>query len=822
MKYLIALFGCYLALCLAGCGLLDGIQTHRAALSHEYLETDESLMRLNADLRDDGEDLLLNAVRYDKANYALLLQDQSGNVVSQTNPQHRIRTLRVLKDPVSGAQWIFYSLNDQRRVAIYGLRYDWGTPLKRKEKEFESIARDDEYMIYPEVEWWGMLYPEFLQDIDGDGRVELVCRMLDGLTANPRGLAVYDFETGKLRWRYDLSTCITSILFDDFDGNGSREFICATTANKNTLAVRDSLDDWHSWLFVLDTRGKRLYYEKAADDFSEIALQAADSNRDGKREIYLRQTTWGAGQTPNSVATLAWNGNRLVRSRDWQYNGSFARSSGEFLFQFQRNEGYSILLVNEAGGLIKLNDQLEQQQHAHKGKAKYLWSSDDLDGDGDKELLIQTMKGDFEILDHELKVRTRIENPYPGQTEVSAFSVSASAGKTRRIALTTPSQVNFFDYKRLPWHLLAYRGFAAIAMPLCLALLLGILVYALRARNNRRMFCNSLDSLGQGVMILSGKNRIALANQYLQKLAGRGSKPGEAAKSRDLQKAFPQIHARLNDPIPGNADVIDFEARLGSGQVPHKVRAFKLGGLAARYLITVVPVESDSARLNDKIGWAETARRLSHNVRRHINNALLALHPLQEIAPEQSSQHEYAGIVRDEIEKIRVFTHAFQRFTEITDYELSTQDILPSVEHCLSSLSIPPGVKLIKNWTLKSVGAYIEPIRFEEALGNIFNNSLDAMPDGGVLHVSVREYPPHGSPHGDLRVLVEVEDSGTGIPAKYQGDIWKAFFTTKQSGTGIGLPESWKIIDSMGGDIQISSEEGAGTIVSVWLKGESK
>ncbi len=822
MKHLIALFGCCLALGLAGCGLLDKIHTHRAPLSHEYLETDESLMRVSVDLHGDGEDLLLNAVRYDKVNYALLLQDQTGKVASQTNPHHRIRTLRVLKDPVKGEQWIFYSLNDQRRVALYGINYDWGVPLKRNEREFESIARDDEYMIYPEVEWWGMLYPEFLQEIDGDGRVELVCRMLDGLTANPRGLAVYDFETGKLKWRYDLSTNITGILFDDFDSNGSREFICATTANKNSLAVRDSLDDMHSWLFVLDTQGKRLYYEKAADDFSEISLQAVDSDRDGQREIYLRQTTWGAGKTPNSVAVLTWNGGRLARSRDWQYSGSFARSSGEFLFQLKRNEGYSIILADETGGLIELNDQLEPQKHAYKGKAKYFWSSEDLNGDGDNELLIRTMKGDFEILDHNLKVRARIENPFPGQTDVGAFTVSGNAGKTRRIALTTPSQVSYYGYKRLPWYLLAFRSFAAIAVPLCLAMLLGILVYALIARHNRIMFYNSLDSLGQGVMILNRKNRIALANQYLQNLAGTGGKPGEAADSRDLRKAFPQIQARLKAALSGKADVIDFEAKLGPGQAPHKVRAFKLWSLLARYLVTVVPLESDSARLSDKIGWAETARRLSHNVRRHINNAILALQPLQDIIPEQSSQHEYAGIIRDEIEKIRVFTHAFQRFTEITDYELSTQDIVPSVEHCLASLSLPPGVQLIKNWTLKSVAAYIEPIRFEEALGNIVNNSLDAMPDGGVLHVTVREYPPHGSPHGDLRILVEVEDSGTGIPAQYQDDIWKAFFTTKQSGTGIGLPESWKIIDSMGGDIQISSEEGAGTIVSVWLKGESK
>ncbi len=67
---------------------------------------------------------------------------------------------------------------------------------------------------------------------------------------------------------------------------------------------------------------------------------------------------------------------------------------------------------------------------------------------------------------------------------------------------------------------------------------------------------------------------------------------------------------------------------------------------------------------------------------------------------------------------------------------------------------------------------------------------------------------------------MEIEDTGKGIPKKYMEDIWKPFFTTNQSGTGIGIPETSKIIDSMGGFMDIQSEEGVGTTVSLWLKGE--
>jgi len=72
-----------------------------------------------------------------------------------------------------------------------------------------------------------------------------------------------------------------------------------------------------------------------------------------------------------------------------------------------------------------------------------------------------------------------------------------------------------------------------------------------------------------------------------------------------------------------------------------------------------------------------------------------------------------------------------------------------------------------------------------------------------------------------LRVLIEIEDTGIGIPTKYLEDIWKPFFTTNQSGTGIGIPETKKIIDSMGGLMNIQSEEKVGTVVSIWLKGAS-
>jgi len=228
--------------------------------------------------------------------------------------------------------------------------------------------------------------------------------------------------------------------------------------------------------------------------------------------------------------------------------------------------------------------------------------------------------------------------------------------------------------------------------------------------------------------------------------------------------------------------------------------------------------EPEDGYLQDRMQWADTARRLSHHVRRHITNIILSLDSLK--GDPDPSRQEYYQIIRSEIDKVRVFTHSFQRFTELKDYDLKLQDIIPSIEHALARTRLPENISLVKSWDLSSVEAFIEPIRFEEAITNVLNNALEAMPEGGTLHIMIKKMPPNLATEDSRRILIEIEDNGKGIPAKYLEDIWKPFFTTNQSGTGIGIPETKKIIDSMGGSMDIQSEEGMGTTVTFWLKGE--
>lgn len=820
MKKLCILGGWILTLLLSGCLPNQRFMTHELALEQVQRNDTELHTSEFGDLRGDGEDYYLGSDAQPSNPQSVYVFNQAGKVLSQINIGQKVRGIKVLAEPEGNRQWAFISYNDQRSTTILGVSYIWKTPLQREEKQFESIPRTDERMGDPKYEWYGIVYPVLLRDIDGDGRLELVCKAMDGYTVNPRGLVVYDFESGGIKWRFDLSTSLSTVLLEDFDGDGSMEFVCANYAFKNSSESVLGMDDANGWLMVINTQGELVYSEKAFDGYGEIFLASDDADGDGKKEIYATYTTWGTLNIPNSVNKLSWNGRRLKREKQWSVTGNFERAYSKGIYHTMDKANTKRVLVVEKGeGLRVLDGELDLVEHNYDEFVRDICDVGDLDLDGYQEILLYTADDRFVILDHNFVKRAEIRNPFPEDTSTWAEIVESGYGKAPKVAVVSGKQLHYYGYAPEPFWVIAYRLVKTHALFISICLFFTVLALIIHAVRRRRMVYLAFNSLRQGSIVMANSNRIAYYNDYLTHLVQSDLSAGKSTRLKYLRDCLPNLYNALNNFRHGDLDRYSQNMNLGERQLEHKVNFFKLKGLRRRYLITLIPNLDNPASLEDKLAWAEIARRLAHNVRRHITNVILALAPLQE--PDQlDTTREYAGLIRDEVEKIRVFTHAFQRFTELKDYELKPQDIIPSVEHCLAHIVIPDRVQVIRNWQLKSISTLIEPIRFEEALSNLINNSLEAMPEGGTLHLTVKEFPHHSSPQGELRVLVEIEDSGRGIPQKYQEEIFKPFFTTNPSGTGIGLPEARKIIESMGGTISVQSVEGEGTVVSIWLKGE--
>ena len=106
---------------------------------------------------------------------------------------------------------------------------------------------------------------------------------------------------------------------------------------------------------------------------------------------------------------------------------------------------------------------------------------------------------------------------------------------------------------------------------------------------------------------------------------------------------------------------------------------------------------------------------------------------------------------------------------------------------------------------------YADPRALQQVLLNLITNATDAVQERDHPKIAMRVS------RLDDMVLIQVEDNGCGIPEDKVKDLFKPFYTTKVTGTGLGLVIVKKMITRMNGTIEIESTKDIGTVVSVTL-----
>ncbi|MCE2433410.1 MAG: PAS domain S-box protein [Candidatus Latescibacteria bacterium] len=111
---------------------------------------------------------------------------------------------------------------------------------------------------------------------------------------------------------------------------------------------------------------------------------------------------------------------------------------------------------------------------------------------------------------------------------------------------------------------------------------------------------------------------------------------------------------------------------------------------------------------------------------------------------------------------------------------------------------------------------FLDPVRIEQVLVNLFNNAIDTMSGGGVLTVSTALETDET--HRDW-VIIRVGDTGEGIDEEHIDQLFDPFFTTKEvgEGTGLGLSVSYGLIQEHGGRIEVSSQRDKGSEFQIYL-----
>jgi PAS domain S-box-containing protein len=129
-------------------------------------------------------------------------------------------------------------------------------------------------------------------------------------------------------------------------------------------------------------------------------------------------------------------------------------------------------------------------------------------------------------------------------------------------------------------------------------------------------------------------------------------------------------------------------------------------------------------------------------------------------------------------------------------------------------------VRMIKDYPQGKLHCNLDAEQFRQILLNLLRNAIQAMPEGGVIRIKMNREAGITNPigeEGDPKAVLKVSDTGIGMSKEVQKKIFAPFFTTKEGGTGLGLFAVRKIVEAHGGEIQLESVPGQGTVVTIGL-----
>jgi signal transduction histidine kinase len=208
---------------------------------------------------------------------------------------------------------------------------------------------------------------------------------------------------------------------------------------------------------------------------------------------------------------------------------------------------------------------------------------------------------------------------------------------------------------------------------------------------------------------------------------------------------------------------------------------------------------------------AELAGSLAHEIKNPLSVIRMNMDLLAEDfdTPETQRERRACGkikLVQQQCVRLENLLNDFLRFARLRNLDLHAGSLNEQVERVLD-LFAPQAkeshVEIIRLLDADLSSILLEPHTIQAALVNLVKNALESMPDGGTLTVRTRL--------SRFGVALDLIDTGCGMDEKTAMNMFDAFYSTKNGGSGLGLPTARKITEAHGGRIDVQSALNRGT-----------
>ncbi|MCI2256037.1 ATP-binding protein [Domibacillus sp. PGB-M46] len=269
--------------------------------------------------------------------------------------------------------------------------------------------------------------------------------------------------------------------------------------------------------------------------------------------------------------------------------------------------------------------------------------------------------------------------------------------------------------------------------------------------------------------------------------------------------------------IEYQTSLIEQLEKNSSGGHNSAVSSGKSGSKESQPLLSVVPCNGALSQKLINIEKLEMVSHLAASISHEVRNPLTVVKGFMQLSLDDNlSSADRSSYLNTAIEELDRASEILTDYLSFARTEVDKKEIVIVFKEVQRVINVLTPLANMNNVQIsfsfeenKDSFIWIEGGKFGQFLLNIMKNSIEAMPDGGRLHIKLTECI--------TAVQIDIKDEGIGMTEAQINCLGKPYFTTKENGTGLGMLVSFKILNELNGKISVESEVGKGTCWKVVL-----